>query len=158
KYTNLYRDSESGFDYALSRYYSSSTGRFLSPDKFNIGAIQLPTQAQPKGFFDSSIQNLLETPQALDGFSYVLNNPVTKIDPNGYMSGCSPREPVPACDRFSIIIGDPCCPDLTDPGGGPANPWCVYYCYDLSGRYTHDHSTQLYERCPRMINHCHWCY
>ncbi len=38
KFADTYRDSTSGLDYALNRYYSSNTGRFLTPDPLGAGA------------------------------------------------------------------------------------------------------------------------
>jgi RHS repeat-associated protein len=54
------RDTESGLDYFGARYNSSSMERFMSPD--------------PLG-------GDLTNPQCLNRYSYVLNNPLTNIDP-----------------------------------------------------------------------------
>ena len=37
KFTGKERDTESGLDYFIARYYSSAYGRFLSPDEFTGG-------------------------------------------------------------------------------------------------------------------------
>jgi len=63
-FTGKERDSESGNDNFAARYYSSSLGRFLSPDPENAGAS-------------------VDTPQSWNAYSYVLNNPLNFIDPNG---------------------------------------------------------------------------
>ena len=67
RYTGKERDSESGKDYFGARYYASSMGRFMSPDPGNAGA---------------DITN----PQSWNMYSYVLNNPLTNIDPTGMSS------------------------------------------------------------------------
>jgi RHS repeat-associated protein len=59
------RDAESGNDYFGARYYSSAMGRFMSPD--------------PKIF---SKQRMLD-PQQWNMYSYVRNNPLVAIDPDG---------------------------------------------------------------------------
>lgn len=64
-FTGKERDQESGNDYFLARYYGSSMGRFLSPD----------------GPFDGSDQ---ENPQSWNLYSYVQNNPLIGVDPDGH--------------------------------------------------------------------------
>jgi RHS repeat-associated protein len=60
--TGKERDTESGNDYFLARYYGSSMGRFLSPDP---------------------IAGTLANPQSLNRYVYVLNNPLVLTDPTG---------------------------------------------------------------------------
>ncbi len=64
KFTGKERDSESGLDDSVFRFYGSGMGRFLSPDPSNFGAIS-------------------EAPQTWNGYSYVNNNPLNATDPNG---------------------------------------------------------------------------
>jgi len=64
-FTGKERDTESGNDYFGARYYASSMGRFMSPD--------------PMGIASGSLTN----PQSLNLYSYVLNNPLIGIDPDG---------------------------------------------------------------------------
>ena len=66
RYTGKERDSESGLDYFGARYNASSMGRFTSPD--------------PGWFFASRLEN----PQTWNQYSYVLNNPLSFTDPDGY--------------------------------------------------------------------------
>jgi RHS repeat-associated protein len=67
KFTGKERDSESGLDNFGARYNSSQYGRFMSPDPGNAGAD-------------------LTNPQSWNMYSYVLNNPLNAIDPDGL--GC----------------------------------------------------------------------
>jgi RHS repeat-associated protein len=65
RFTGKERDSESGNDYFGARYYASSMGRMLSPD---------PSGA---AFSDPS------SPQSWNMYSYVQNNPLNAVDPDG---------------------------------------------------------------------------
>jgi RHS repeat-associated protein len=65
RYTGKERDQESGNDYFGARYYASTMGRFSSPD--------------PSGLYFANQQN----PQSLNLYSYVLNNPMINVDPDG---------------------------------------------------------------------------
>jgi RHS repeat-associated protein len=65
EFTGKERDAESGNDYFGARYYASSMGRFSSPD--------------PSGLYYADMTN----PQSLNLYSYVLNNPLRFVDPNG---------------------------------------------------------------------------
>jgi RHS repeat-associated protein len=61
-FTGKERDSESGNDYFGARYYASVTGRWLSPDPSGIGSANLAD------------------PQSLNLYSYVGNEPLSRID------------------------------------------------------------------------------
>ena len=63
-FTDKKRDQESGLDYFGARYYSSTFGRFMSPDT--------PLVDQSTG-----------DPQSWNLYSYVQNNPLTNTDPDG---------------------------------------------------------------------------
>jgi RHS repeat-associated protein len=75
KFTQKERDNETGLDYFLARYYSSTEGRFMSPDLF----------AGKRG-----------NPQTLNRYSYVKNNPLKYIDPAGYFAQ-DPKKDCPEC-------------------------------------------------------------
>jgi RHS repeat-associated protein len=62
RFTSYERDAESGNDYAIFRYHSNRLGRFLTPDP---------------------LARSVASPQSLNRYSYVLNNPVNFIDPLG---------------------------------------------------------------------------
>lgn len=64
------RDAESGLDYFGARYYSSSMGRFLSPD--------WSAKIEPVPYAK------LGNPQSLNLYSYVWNNPLSRNDPDGH--------------------------------------------------------------------------
>ena len=63
KFTGKILDAETGLNYFGARYYNAAIGRWISPD---------PTVPHP--------ENL----QSLNRYSYVLNRPLTLVDPDGY--------------------------------------------------------------------------
>jgi len=81
KFTGHERDGESGLDYMGARYYTSVSGRFMSPD--------LP-------FIDQNPAN----PQSWNLYHYARNNPLAYTDPTGNASAeqyctiasCQPME------------------------------------------------------------------
>ncbi|MCZ6778216.1 MAG: hypothetical protein O7F16_04525 [Acidobacteria bacterium] len=64
RFTGHERDSETGLDYMLARYYSPGLGRFLAVD---------PIQESAE----------IEDPQSWNRYGYAGNNPVKFIDPDG---------------------------------------------------------------------------
>ncbi|MGB6959159.1 MAG: RHS repeat-associated core domain-containing protein, partial [Candidatus Acidiferrum sp.] len=70
QFTGKERDSESGLDDFDARYYSSSMGRFMSPDWSES------PEAVPYG--------VLSNPQTLNLYAYVKNNPLKDTDPTGH--------------------------------------------------------------------------
>jgi RHS repeat-associated protein len=70
KFTGKERDTESGNDYSGARYYASSMGRFMSPD--------WAAKAEPVHHAQ------LNDPQSLNLYSYVRNNPLSRIDADGH--------------------------------------------------------------------------
>jgi RHS repeat-associated protein len=70
RFTGKERDSESGNDYFGARYYSSSMGRWLSPD-WSAKVMPVPYAK-------------LDNPQSLNLYAYVGNNPLTRFDPDGH--------------------------------------------------------------------------
>jgi RHS repeat-associated protein len=98
KFTSYERDSESGNDYAMMRTSVNRLGRFSSPDPLA-----------------GSIGN----PQSLNRYAYVLNDPLSLIDPLGL--GCYPVTFPDGsigfrCDVSEPLPGDPFF------GGGPQRP------------------------------------
>ena len=70
RFTGHEHDEETNDDYFDARYYSSSFGRFLTPD----------WSATPEPIPYASVGN----PQTLNLYSYVENNPITGTDPDGH--------------------------------------------------------------------------
>ena len=64
QFTQKERDVETGLDYFLARYYSSVQGRFTSTDP-------LRASGRPS------------VPQSWNRYTYVLNNPLSLVDPTG---------------------------------------------------------------------------
>jgi RHS repeat-associated protein len=69
-FTGKERDTESGNDYFEARYYSSSMGRFMSPD--------WAAKAEPVPYAN------LEDPQSLNLYAYAGNNPLARADADGH--------------------------------------------------------------------------
>lgn len=65
RYTGKERDAESGLDYFGARYYASTMGRWMSPDPGKL-----------------NLKHLLN-PQKWNKYAYVLNNPLSMVDPDG---------------------------------------------------------------------------
>jgi len=64
KFTQKERDNETGLDFSEARYYASTHGRFTSPDPLLSSGTVVD-------------------PQSWNRYSYVLNNPLKLIDPDG---------------------------------------------------------------------------
>ena len=86
KFTQKERDNETGLDYFLARYYSSTQGRFTSPDEFTGGPEEMYF------FVDDAAENPtfyaeLDNPQSLNKYQYTYNNPLRYTDPTGHCVG-----------------------------------------------------------------------
>jgi RHS repeat-associated protein len=98
KFTGQLRDTETGMDYFIARYYGNALGRFVSPDPGNAGA-------------DPS------DPQTWNAYAYVRNNPLALVDPLGL-------DPQPASGQPGCTW-DPDTNTLNC--GGTGYPGCVAY-------------------------------
>src|SRR5438552_7032042 len=65
KFSGKERDTETGLDYFGKRYYGNALGRWTSPDPINFS------------------KKHLTFPQRWNKYSYVQNDPLGRIDPNG---------------------------------------------------------------------------
>ena len=83
KFTQKERDSESGLDYFLARYYSSAQGRFTSADEFTGGPDDLFDFAEHASTNPTFYADIVD-PQTLNKYQYALNNPLRYIDPDGH--------------------------------------------------------------------------
>jgi RHS repeat-associated protein len=63
-FADLERDAESGTEHAQFRNYTSIQGRWLAPDQYT-------------GSYDAT------NPQSMNRYAYVLNNPMSLLDPSG---------------------------------------------------------------------------
>jgi RHS repeat-associated protein len=70
KFTGKERDTETDLDYFGARYYAHSFMRFMTPD---WAELPIPIPYAHPGI-----------PQTLNLYSYVANNPITSIDPDGH--------------------------------------------------------------------------
>lgn len=84
KFTGKERDNETGLDYFGARYFASVQGRFTSVDPLWINAKRLVD------------------PQRLNLFSYVRNNPLKFIDPDGADLELTAKNDLDAKKKFRI--------------------------------------------------------
>ncbi|MEP7147800.1 MAG: RHS repeat-associated core domain-containing protein [Acidobacteriota bacterium] len=87
KFATYQRDSETGLDFAQSRYYSAMQGRFTSPDEFKGGPDELfdfEEDAADNPTFYADLSN----PQSLNKYQYGYNNPYKFNDPSGHCPPC----------------------------------------------------------------------
>jgi len=90
KFAQTYRDSDSGLDYAMNRFYASAVGRFLTVDRWGAD---------------------LNRPQSWNRYTYTENDPANSSDPTGQVISC------PNGDGCQSPDPDPG-PDPGLPGGG----------------------------------------
>jgi RHS repeat-associated protein len=111
--TGKERDSESGLDYFGARYYASDMGRWMSPDW------AAKPVAVPYAQFGS--------PQTLNLYAYVANNPVANRDADGHIcifgiGHCNNDPPLPApTPSPTKVLYPPPKPQL-DKSGNPGPP------------------------------------
>ena len=105
KFASTYRDSTTGLDYAVNRYYASGTGRFLNPD---------PKSGSAKA----------ERPQTWNLYAYAGNNPVNSIDPRGLNQ-----------DECQIPTTGDLIPDCLAGGGGSNGPCFIDPFYPVPDPY-----------------------
>lgn len=70
KFHGYVEDVDTGLKYAEQRYYSSTLGRFMSPDPYEGSAI-------------------LSNPESWNRYAFVTNDPINRVDPHGLDSSSS---------------------------------------------------------------------
>jgi RHS repeat-associated protein len=83
-FATYWEDSETGLDYAMNRYYSSTLGRFLSPDPY-------------RGSMDA------RSPQTFNRYAYADGDPIGEFDPSG-LGTCSDGSQSPLCVTVTAPI------------------------------------------------------
>jgi RHS repeat-associated protein len=73
-------DSDTGLNYMQARYYDSGIGRFVSQDP---AFLAVGDKKRLENVTGDKIELYLFNPQGLNSYSYVMNNPLTRIDPDG---------------------------------------------------------------------------
>ena len=86
KFTSKERDNETGLDYFIARYYSSTQGRFTGVD---------PLMGSGKP----------ELPQSWNRYTYCINNPLVLVDPDGLIWG-SKRNDETGVTTYQWFEGD----------------------------------------------------
>jgi filamentous hemagglutinin len=76
-------DTDTQLSYQDARYYDGSRGQFLSEDP---AFLAIGDPGQFKSIAQQSMFAFLSDPQRLNSYSYVENNPITKMDPTGQFS------------------------------------------------------------------------
>ena len=88
KFATYQRDTETGLDFAQSRYYSPMHGRFTSPDEFKGGPDEL-FDFEEDAADNPTFYGDLENPQSLNKYQYGYNNPYKYNDPSGHCPPCA---------------------------------------------------------------------
>ena len=81
KFTGKERDNESQLDYFGARYFSGAGGRFTSVDPYEIN--QEVARAESQDQREELLNGYIGNPQGWNRYSYVRNNPLAMIDPDG---------------------------------------------------------------------------
>jgi RHS repeat-associated protein len=95
-YTGKEQDDESGLYYYGARYYDPKIGRFTQIDPLALGESEKP------------LSNVLSNPQELNGYTYVINNPLKYTDPTGkflFIATVNPSAELP--NNFYGMIYEP---------------------------------------------------
>lgn len=79
QFTQKERDVETGLDYFLARYYSSTQGRFTGVDPYDVNFERQETNDPEKA--DRLFKAHISEPQHWNHYSYALNNPLRYVDP-----------------------------------------------------------------------------
>jgi len=77
KFTGHEYDEETNLTYANARYYNQNMARWISVDPLFL---DIGTDLQK---YNKKLEQVLSNPQELNAYSYVMNNPLKYVDPNG---------------------------------------------------------------------------
>jgi RHS repeat-associated protein len=93
KFAQLYRDQDTGLDYAMNRYYGSGIGRFLTTDP--VGERSSEPCTRGKYLLKELHPNrfVSQDPQSLNRYAYVGGDPINYSDPYGLLRDGNPGEP-----------------------------------------------------------------
>ena len=103
KFATYYRDTSTGLDYAMNRYYGSTMGRFTTPDPFGGSAS-------------------LGNPQSWNRYAYVNNDPVNNNDPTGLFLPGTPFDDSLSYFELWWVYNNPMSRQFAFPGGGSQPP------------------------------------
>ena len=110
-----YFDDETGLHYNWHRTYSSTIGRYLTPDPLNLSHIQIAKKSEKiSNTLLSNVllyQHGLLNPLTQNHYAYVSNNPNNNIDPMGLwmVKPICWKEECPRLDACSEPIFVTCC-------------------------------------------------
>jgi RHS repeat-associated protein len=88
RFTSYERDSETGTDYAINRFYGTATGRFTTVDP--IRDRKKTSNSGSCGNYSNNYYNA-GNPQGWSRYTYVLNDSVNKVDPFGLEESSNSR-------------------------------------------------------------------
>ena len=119
RFTSYERDSETGMDYAINRYYSYSVGRFAENDP----VLDLGFKTARGGKCGDGQGSEYVQPQNLSRYNYTMNDPISHVDPQGLNleNPCtSPEIPFHCPPEFASCEFDRCGNPIENPqsGGG----------------------------------------
>src|SRR6185369_14447153 len=129
QFTQKERDVETGLDYFLARYYSSTQARFTSPDEFTGGPDELFIFSD-NASYNPTFYAELSNPQSLNKYQYSYDNPLRYVDPDGHdpENAQDPKPapgqalPIPIAPPEPFPIALPIFPDSEPPATGNAIP------------------------------------
>ena len=111
KFTGQEFDPEINQYYFIARHYDPLRGRFFQPDEFTGGPVELFAEmaaANPTFYAD------LVNPQSLNKYTYVYNNPMKYVDPDGHAGvdiansiDAAVNNAVASIENKLIATGDP---------------------------------------------------